>query len=150
MSRGNHEGRSLNTVYGFEGEVTAKLTGGAELFDLFQELFHSLPLSHNVNGKVWCVHGGLYDKDDVTIDMINSETRFCEPDAGLMCHMLWSDPQEMPGRSPNKRGVGVTFGPDVTENFLKTNGLSYMIRSHEVKDEGYLVEHGMFLCSDFF
>eukprot|EP01061_Rhynchopus_euleeides_P017242 TRINITY_DN286_c1_g4_i1.p1 TRINITY_DN286_c1_g4~~TRINITY_DN286_c1_g4_i1.p1 ORF type:complete len:480 (+),score=211.51 TRINITY_DN286_c1_g4_i1:287-1726(+) len=141
MSRGNHEGRSLNTVYGFEGEVNAKLTGGAELFDLFQDVFQSLPLGHCVNEKVFCVHGGLFDRDGVTIEMINSENRFCEPDSGLMCHMLWSDPQEMPGRSPNKRGVGVTFGPDVTEDFLKTNGLSYIVRSHEVKDEGYVVEH---------
>eukprot|EP01064_Diplonema_japonicum_P010779 TRINITY_DN1800_c1_g1_i1.p1 TRINITY_DN1800_c1_g1~~TRINITY_DN1800_c1_g1_i1.p1 ORF type:complete len:480 (+),score=96.27 TRINITY_DN1800_c1_g1_i1:82-1521(+) len=142
MSRGNHEGRSLNTVYGFEGEVNAKLGSGGDLFDLFQEAFQSLPLSHVINGKVWTVHGGLYGQDNVTIDMINKETRFCEPDSGLMCQMLWSDPMDMPGRAPNKRGVGVTFGPDVTENFLKTNGLDYMIRSHEVKDEGYVVEHG--------
>eukprot|EP01063_Lacrimia_lanifica_P023199 TRINITY_DN30686_c0_g1_i1.p2 TRINITY_DN30686_c0_g1~~TRINITY_DN30686_c0_g1_i1.p2 ORF type:complete len:489 (+),score=235.10 TRINITY_DN30686_c0_g1_i1:44-1510(+) len=141
LSRGNHEGRSLNTVYGFEGEVSAKLGGGAELFDLYQECFQALPLSHNLNGKVWCVHGGLYERDGVTIADINKETRFCEPDSGLMSNMLWSDPMPMRGRAPNKRGVGVSFGPDVTEEFLNTNGLEYMIRSHEVKDEGYVVEH---------
>ena len=27
-----------------------------------------------------------------------------------MCEMLWSDPQDEPGRQPNKRGVGVAFG----------------------------------------
>eukprot|EP01059_Diplonema_ambulator_P025740 TRINITY_DN4283_c0_g1_i1.p1 TRINITY_DN4283_c0_g1~~TRINITY_DN4283_c0_g1_i1.p1 ORF type:complete len:514 (+),score=147.03 TRINITY_DN4283_c0_g1_i1:99-1544(+) len=141
MSRGNHEGRSLNTVYGFEGEVKEKLQG-SDLFDLFQEVFQALPMSHIINGKVWTVHGGLYAQDNVTIDMINKQNRFCEPDSGLLCEMMWSDPMAMPGRAPNKRGVGVTFGPDVTENFLKTNGLEYVIRSHEVKDEGYVVEHG--------
>lgn len=33
------------------------------------------------------------------------------------------------------------FGPDVTQQFLQHNGLEYMIRSHEVKGEGYEVAH---------
>lgn len=58
-----------------------------------------------------------------------------------MCELLWSDPQPQNGRSPSKRGIGVQFGPDVTQNFLETNGLEYIIRSHEVKDEGYDILH---------
>eukprot|EP01117_Protostelium_nocturnum_P005144 TRINITY_DN1868_c0_g1_i3.p1 TRINITY_DN1868_c0_g1~~TRINITY_DN1868_c0_g1_i3.p1 ORF type:complete len:117 (-),score=37.13 TRINITY_DN1868_c0_g1_i3:48-398(-) len=57
-----------------------------------------------------------------------------------MCELLWSDPSPFPGRQPNKRGVGITFGPDVTAKFLKDNGLELVVRSHEVKEEGYLVE----------
>ncbi len=59
-----------------------------------------------------------------------------------MCEMLWSDPQPEPGRSPSKRGVGIQFGPDVTEAFCTRNGLDCVIRSHEVKQQGYEVEHG--------
>lgn len=59
-----------------------------------------------------------------------------------MCELLWSDPQPQYGRSPSKRGVGVQFGPDVTEKFLRLNKLDYVIRSHEVKQEGYEVAHG--------
>lgn len=59
-----------------------------------------------------------------------------------MCELLWSDPQPSLGRSPSKRGVGIQFGPDVTENFIKRNKLDYVIRSHEVKPEGYEVAHG--------
>lgn len=44
----------------------------------------------------------------------------------------------MNGISPNKRGVGVAFGPNVTQNFLQQNNLDLLIRSHEVKDEGYI------------
>ena len=40
-----------------------------------------------------------------------------------MAELLWSDPQPYPGRAPSKRGVGVAFGPDVTERFLQANGL---------------------------
>jgi serine/threonine-protein phosphatase 5 len=45
------------------------------------------------------------------------------------------------GRSRSKRGVGYSFGPDITSNFLETNNLNLLVRSHEVKDEGYVVEH---------
>jgi hypothetical protein len=58
-----------------------------------------------------------------------------------MCELLWSDPQPMYGRSPSKRGVGCQFGPDVTRRFLENNCLEYIIRSHEVKDNGYEVTH---------
>ena len=59
-----------------------------------------------------------------------------------MCEILWSDPQPQNGRSPSKRGVGIQFGPDVTAKFLAKNKLDYIIRSHEVKPEGYEVGHG--------
>lgn len=58
-----------------------------------------------------------------------------------MCDLLWSDPQPQEGRAPSKRGVGVQFGPDVTENFLKLNNLDYIIRSHEVKNNGFEEAH---------
>ena len=48
-----------------------------------------------------------------------------------MCELLWSDPQEDKGRAPSKRGVGVSFGPDVTKSFLKANKLELLVRSHE-------------------
>ncbi|VDO26068.1 unnamed protein product [Onchocerca flexuosa] len=58
-----------------------------------------------------------------------------------MCDLLWSDPQDMNGRSASKRGVGCQFGPDVTHKFCETNALDYVVRSHEVKPEGYEVHH---------
>ena len=45
------------------------------------------------------------------------------------------------GRSVSKRGVSCQFGPDVTERFLTENKLDFIIRSHEVKPEGYEVTH---------
>jgi len=37
--------------------------------------------------------------------------------------------------------LGLQFGPDVTERFLKFNNLEYVVRSHEVKQEGYELAH---------
>lgn len=88
------------------------------------------------------MHGGLFSKDDVTIDDIRKVDRNRQPpETGIMCELLWSDPQPQLGRAASKRGTGVSFGPDITQNFLDRNGLEYIIRSHEVKDEGYEVAH---------
>lgn len=56
--------------------------------------------------------------------------------------LLWTDPQEAEGRGPSKRGVGVGFGPDVTKRWCELNKVTAVIRSHEVRQEGYAIEHG--------
>ena len=141
LSRGNHEGLNLNKVYGFEGEAKAKY--GEGFYELAHDVFRALPLGHVLGTKVFITHGGLFAQDGVTVEGLNQLNRCRDiPEEGLMCEMLWSDPQEGEGRAPNKRGVGVAFGPDVTDSFLKHNGFDLLIRSHEVKPEGYVVEHG--------
>lgn len=88
------------------------------------------------------MHGGLFSRDDVTLDDIRQIDRNRQPpEDGLMCELLWSDPQPQNGYSPSKRGVGIQFGPDITEAFLRKNKLDFVIRSHEVKPEGYEVAH---------
>lgn len=45
------------------------------------------------------------------------------------------------GRQPSRREAGTLFGPDVTKRFLEENHLEMIVRSHEVKMEGYDVQH---------
>jgi serine/threonine-protein phosphatase 5 len=136
LTRGNHESRHLNRVYGFEGEVKAKYD--EQTYELFQEVFNLLPLAGVINRKVMVVHGGLPSRDGVTLAEIEKINRNQDiPEDGVMCDMLWADPQKIPGRAPNKRGVSFSFGPDVTRRFLDTNNLSLLVRSHEVKMDGY-------------
>jgi len=140
MSRGNHESENMNKMYGFEGEVKAKYS--STMVELFTEVYNWLPLSHCVNSKILVMHGGLFKEDGVKLDDIRATDRNKQPpDEGIMCELLWSDPQPMFGRSPSKRGVGCQFGPDVTRKFLADNNLDYIVRSHEVKDNGYEVVH---------
>ncbi|KAK0182074.1 hypothetical protein PV327_000245 [Microctonus hyperodae] len=140
MSRGNHESAVMNHMYGFDGEVKAKYT--AQMAQLFTEVYNWLPLAHCLNSRVLVMHGGLFSRDGVTLNEIREIDRNRQPpDEGIMCELLWSDPQPQMGRAPSKRGVGVQFGPDVTHNFLKVNGLDYIVRSHEVKNDGYEVSH---------
>ncbi|CAH0690317.1 unnamed protein product [Spodoptera exigua] len=140
MSRGNHETLDMNRMYGFRGEVSSKYT--SQMADLFTEVYNWLPLAHCINSRVLVMHGGLFSKDDVTLDDIRKVDRNKQPpEDGIMCELLWSDPQPMLGRAPSKRGVGCQFGPDVTNTFLQRNGLDYVIRSHEVKNDGYEIAH---------
>ncbi|GBP17933.1 hypothetical protein EVAR_7926_1 [Eumeta japonica] len=169
MSRGNHETHMMNHMYGFRGEVSSKYS--SQMADLFTEVYNWLPLAHCINRRVLVMHGGLFSKDDVTLDDIMNVDRNKQPPgrcsaaakrfegqaggggialpplcidlppASIMCELLWSDPQPMEGRAPSKRGVGCQFGPDVTRQFLARNKLDYVIRSHEVKNEGYEVAH---------
>lgn len=121
--------------YGFEGEVKHKYS--EQLFHFFSEVFNWLPLGAVIGGKVFVVHGGLFSRDDVTLAELRKVQRNREPpEEGLMSEMLWSDPQPANGRSPSKRGVGLSFGPDVTKAFLQRNNLELVVRSHEVKVRG--------------
>ncbi|ESO10146.1 hypothetical protein HELRODRAFT_156394 [Helobdella robusta] len=140
MSRGNHESETMNQMYGFDGEVKSKYTG--QMATLFTEVYNLLPLSHCINNSILVMHGGLFSDDNVTLDDLRKIERNRQPpESGLMCELLWSDPQPQNGRSPSKRGVGIQFGPDVTKKFLEKNNLKYIIRSHEVKQAGYEVAH---------
>lgn len=148
LARGNHEAKNMNKLYGFEGEITAKYD--ARLYNLFCELFCLLPLCHVVNKKVFVVHGGLFSKDNVSLADITQVDRDREPpEEGLMAEMMWADPIALRGRHASKRGMGLSFGPDVTEKFLNFNALQIVVRSHEVKDDGFEFEHGGKLVTVF-
>ncbi|KAL1499757.1 hypothetical protein AB1Y20_012444 [Prymnesium parvum] len=143
LSRGNHESRYLNQLYGFDIEITQKFSSA--MIPLIAVTFMTLPLAHVIRGSVeqgvLVLHGGLFSRDDVSLEDIKQIERRCEPpEQGIMCELLWSDPQPMPGRSLNPRGVALCFGPDVTSRFLERNGLQLLVRSHQVKAEGYEIE----------
>ena len=142
LNRGNHETDDMNRMYGFEGECKAKYS--ERVFKLFSESFSALPLATLIGDKYFVLHGGLFSDDDTSLDDIRKLNRHSQRQpgqSGLMMEMLWTDPQTAPGRGPSKRGVGLQFGPDVTKRFCEKNGLEAVIRSHEVRMDGYEVEH---------
>ncbi|KAH9935326.1 phosphoprotein phosphatase [Fomitopsis serialis] len=168
INRGNHETKDMNRTYGFEGE--AKHKHGDQTYKLFAHVFTVMPLSTLIcaskppagpaakailspegRKRYFVVHGGLFSKDGVTLDEIRKIDRIGRQPGqeGLMCELLWTDPQEMPGRGPSKRGVGIAFGPDVTKRWCQLNGVTGVIRSHEVRQDGYAIEHDG-LCTTVF
>ncbi|EJD02809.1 protein phosphatase 5 [Fomitiporia mediterranea MF3/22] len=171
INRGNHETKDMNRQYGFEGE--AKHKHGEQTYKLFTHVFTALPLATLINAtrppvpdpkssrkpilseaglkRYFVVHGGLFSKDGVTLDEIRKIPRVGKQPGqeGLMCELLWTDPQELPGRGPSKRGVGIAFGPDVTKRWCELNKVTGIFRSHEVRQDGYAIEHEG-LCTTVF
>lgn len=118
--------------------------GCFRVFKLFSESFSALALATLIGKKYLVLHGGLFSDDKVTLDDIRQLNRHGQRQpgqSGLMMEMLWTDPQDEPGRGPSKRGVGMQFGPDVTKRFCESNNLEAVIRSHEVRMDGYEVQH---------
>jgi serine/threonine-protein phosphatase 5 len=74
LSRGNHETDGMNRVYGFEGEVKAKYN--PLMFQLFSEIFNAIPLGNLIMNKILVIHGGLFSRDDVTIQELREINRF--------------------------------------------------------------------------
>lgn len=84
---------------------------GSTMADMFTQVYNFLPLCHLLNNRVLVMHGGLFSSDEVTIDDLRAVERNRQPpEEGIMCELLWSDPQPQTGRSPSKRGVGCQFG----------------------------------------
>ncbi|KAF9263346.1 protein phosphatase 5 [Marasmius fiardii PR-910] len=168
INRGNHEAKDMNSTYGFEGEVKHK--HGDQTYKLFAYVFTTLPLATLLSAakppisktpqtilspqgtkRYFVVHGGLFSKDEVTLDDVRKIERVGRQpgQSGLMCELLWTDPQAMPGRGASKRGVGIAYGPDVSKRWCTANGVTGIIRSHEVRQDGYEVEHDG-LCTTVF
>lgn len=71
--RGNHESRQITQVYGFYDECLRKY-GNANVWKYFTDLFDLLPLTAVIEGKVFCLHGGLSPSLD-SLDQIRQLDR---------------------------------------------------------------------------
>jgi protein phosphatase len=50
--------------------------------------------------------------------------------------LLWSDPTDQPGKFKSERGIGIKFGPDLTTKFCMQNKLRFIVRSHQLPEDG--------------
>nr|GMC90182.1 serine/threonine-protein phosphatase PP1-like [Ipomoea batatas] len=134
--RGNHECASINRIYGFYDECKRRYS--VRLWKTFTECFNCLPVSAVIDDKILCMHGGLSPEME-SLDQIRALERPVDvPDAGLLCDLLWSDPErETKGWGENDRGVSYTFGADKVEEFLRKHDLDLICRAHQVVEDGY-------------
>lgn len=135
LLRGNHESRQITQVYGFYDECQRKY-GNANAWRYCTDVFDFLTLAALIDGRVFCVHGGL-SPDLRTLDQVRTIDRLCEiPHEGPFCDLLWSDPEDVDTWSVSPRGAGWLFGGRVTAEFNGLNGLELVCRAHQLVQEG--------------
>lgn len=134
--RGNHEAAGINRIYGFYDECKRRYS--IKLWKIFSDVFNCLPVSALVEEKILCMHGGL-SPELQSLQQIADLARPCDvPDVGLMCDLLWSDPDAaVNGWAENDRGVSFVFGADVVATFLQDHDLDLLVRAHQVVEDGY-------------
>lgn len=136
LLRGNHESRQVTQVYGFYEECVRKY-GNANPWKYCVEVFDFLNLAAVIDGRVFCVHGGLspYLR---TVESIQVLERVQEiPHAGPYCDLMWSDPEDILHWAQNPRGAGFLFGSESTREFNYLNGLDLICRAHQLVMEGF-------------
>jgi len=136
LLRGNHEAAGINRIYGFYDECKRRYS--IKLWKTFSDVFNCLPVSALVDEKILCMHGGLSPEIE-SLQQIADLSRPCDvPDVGLMCDLLWSDPDtSVNGWGENDRGVSFVFGADVVCEFLEKHDLDLLVRAHQVVEDGY-------------
>lgn len=134
--RGNHECGSINRIYGFYDECKRRYS--INLWKIFIEVFDWMPIAALVDRRIFCMHGGI-SPDLKNLDQVRKIKRPTDvPDRGLLCDLLWSDPaKDQTGWAANDRGVSVTFGADMVENFLDMVNIDLICRAHQVVEDGY-------------
>ncbi|KAL9224973.1 hypothetical protein vseg_000947 [Gypsophila vaccaria] len=136
LLRGNHECASINRIYGFYDECKRRFS--VRLWKTFTDCFNCLPVTAIIDEKIICMHGGLSPELHSLNQIKVLERPTCIPDQGLLCDLLWADPdREIRGWGESDRGVSFTFGVDRVVDFLRQHQMDLICRAHQVVEDGY-------------
>ncbi|MFW6110879.1 MAG: metallophosphoesterase family protein [Thermoproteota archaeon] len=141
--KGNHEdytseGKPRFMPASLPREARRKKGGWSPYFsDHLKPFLNRLYLSALIPGETLFVHGGISSRIS-GLDDLRSPTPKLEQD------ILWSDPAEVRGERPNRRGVGVEFGEKVTEEVCQKLNVKRVVRSHQPRKarKAPLLDHG--------
>ena len=136
MLRGNHECSYINRIYGFYDECSSSYD--IATWEKFSDVFKYLPIAAIVEDKIFCVHGGISPHLNSLDDIKNIERPIEVPEEGLLCDLLWSDPNnDCESWEPNDRGTSYCFGPQQVSDFLKQFNFDLICRAHQAVMDGF-------------
>ncbi|XP_063395930.1 uncharacterized protein LOC134680697 isoform X2 [Mytilus trossulus] len=162
LLRGNHELRSVQEMFSFKTECIAKFGDsiGLQIWDAVNDCFDCMPIAATVDDRIFCVHGGIPgpESESCLIENINKvpcPLRDPEIESPLAWEIMWSDPISVEQVTPelkeelekqkgyvynSRRGTAHFFSIEALTSFLDINGLSHVIRAHEVQEAGFQVQ----------
>eukprot|EP01063_Lacrimia_lanifica_P016419 TRINITY_DN2298_c0_g4_i1.p1 TRINITY_DN2298_c0_g4~~TRINITY_DN2298_c0_g4_i1.p1 ORF type:complete len:473 (+),score=200.29 TRINITY_DN2298_c0_g4_i1:95-1513(+) len=174
LLRGNHEDPLVNGDVRHYGDSAfqrqcLKTFGGNKGMDIWKsinELFAHFPLCADIDGKIFCCHGGIprYNGGhDDRLELLRSpnfphlemfstfepavdeQTRLVQ----IASDLCWSDPKDVEddatgywelnehGFGNNTRGEGVLcFGEKAVDEFCDIHGFEFIFRAHQEKSDG--------------
>ena len=84
------------------------------------------------------MHGGLSPSLNRILTVNNIVRPTDVPDTGLLCDMLWSDPdRSATDWQDNDRGVSFVFSAQIVKDFCDQNEIDLVCRAHQVVEDGY-------------
>lgn len=139
LLRGNHETPTANMYYGFREQAYSKY--GLEGYQLYSMVFSQLPFIVILNEEVVILHGGIPKPIPKTSELRSLKKGLVDLNERNPSEfqILWNDPrEEVSGFTPSIRGHGIFFfGEDVFSEFMEVNGFKFMVRAHEVFENGF-------------
>lgn len=128
--KGNHEDYTIDGKPKFSPcdliEEANKKKGGWKRYfqNELRYLMDEMYLAALLPNQVLFVHGGISSK-------IKNITDLRYPSKHIEEDILWSDPRDGKGEYPNTRGIGVSFGKDISDYVCSNLGVKTIIRSHQ-------------------
>ncbi|KAH9586297.1 Calcineurin-like phosphoesterase domain [Trypanosoma melophagium] len=169
LLRGNHEDTLVSGDISSYGSTSFRaqcrnLFGhslGEELWHRASETFAYLPLTANIDGRIFCTHGGIpryrggvddrlqiLSRDDFPIfesffEVPEEETAQQRMYRQMAMDTCWADPADDEsvldkwGFGANPRGSGIIlFGSVAVDDFLAHYNYEYIFRAHQEKSDG--------------
>ena len=144
LLRGNQEDLEISKLYGLAEECKEKLKEDINqpnsIFNQLCNLFEYLPLAAIVNNQIFCCHNGI-SKSGLFLNEIQRlkfpiKVKTCQ----IAKDLLWNTPNINDNISFNKL-LPIEYKPEqfnanTLDNFLKSNKLKMIIRSHDVCQKG--------------
>ncbi|XP_063220678.1 uncharacterized protein LOC134530059 [Bacillus rossius redtenbacheri] len=137
LLRGNHESSSVSMIYGFYEECKSRYT--VNMWQTFMDSFNCMPVAAVVGDKIFCCHGGI-SPDLRSLDDVRAIERPTDvPEIGLLCDLLWSDPDHnvLYWGKNTERAISVTYGSRAVKEFLANTNLELICRAHQMVNAGY-------------
>ena len=139
LIRGNHECSSVSKRYDFMDECVNRVN--MPFFKSVMRAFSLLPLAAVVNDEIFCCHGGIPETDMKIEEFKDISRPVTKEYRDIQENFLWSDPKADlmfdDFEFNTARKAGCYFGRKALIDFLENNNFTYLIRAHEVCQEGF-------------
>lgn len=152
LLRGRHEDEKVNKIFGLGQECAQKFNEDIDdsnsVFKTLNRLFEFLPVAALVEGKIFCVHGGIGAnlKSVNDLEYIRKPIKITEPKNNqekMILDVIFSDPMINEGENKNQlerdflgQYYNFTykvrkFGVERLKSFVEENTLKMVVRSNE-------------------